>query len=116
MMVGSVDAMKVDVDRLASRIERNPRVAQSLRDVDLGYLITLLATYFTRGPDLEEWLEDAQINRERSLRLQYFAGFSVETYELLEIYRLMVPYRRYPKDLLVGSPEIRKRVEARWSQ
>lgn len=116
MVGGSAEAMKIDVDQLASRIERNPRLAQSLSDVDLGYLITLLATYFGRGPDLQEWLEDAQINRERSLRLQYFAGFSVETYELLEIYRMMVPYRQYPEDVLIASPEIRARVEARWSR
>jgi spermidine synthase len=116
MTVGSVEAMEIDVDQFASRIERNPRLAQSLRDVDLGYLITLLATYFARGPDLEEWLEDAEINRDRSLRLQYFAGFSVETYKLPEIYRLMAPYRHYPEDLLIASPEIRQRVEARWSQ
>ena len=116
MMAGSPDAMKVDVDQMAARIEQNPRIAQSLADVDLGYLITLLATYFARGPDLEEWLEDAQINRDRSLRLQYFAGFSVETYELLEIYRMMVPYRRYPEDLLITSPRIREQVEALWSR
>jgi spermidine synthase len=116
MMVGSADAMEIDVKQLAARIERNPRLAQSLEDVDLGYFITLLSTYFARGPDLEEWLEDAQINRERSLRLQYFAGFSVETYELREIYRAMVPYRQYPKDILIAPPEIRQRVEARWRQ
>jgi spermidine synthase len=116
MMIGSADAVKIDVNQLAARIERNPRLAQSLEDVDLGYFITLLATYFTRGPDLEEWLEDAQINRERSLRLQYFAGFSVETYELREIYRAMVPYRQYPEDILIAPQEIRQRVEARWRQ
>lgn len=115
-MIGSADAMEIDVNQLAARIERNPRLAQSLEDVDLGYFITLLATYFARGPDLEEWLEDAQINRERSLRLQYFAGFSVETYELREIYRAMVPYRQYPEDILIAPPEIRQRVEARWRQ
>jgi len=116
MMLGSADAVEIDVNQLAARIERNPRLAQSLEDVDLGYFITLLATYFTRGSDLEEWLEDAQINRERSLRLQYFAGFSVETYELREIYRAMVPYRQYPEDILIAPREIRQRVEARWRQ
>ena len=115
VMIGQVGAMKIDVDRLASRIERNPRLAQSLADVDLGYLITLLAAYFGRGADLAEWLEDAQINHERSLRLQYLAGFSVERYEEQEIYRSMAHYRRYPKDLFIAPPGIRERVQARWS-
>ena len=116
VMIGQVGAMKIDVDRLASRIEQNPWLAQSLADVDLGYLITLLATYFGRGPDLAEWLEGAQINHERSLRLQYLAGLSHERYEELEIYRSMARYRRYPEDLFIAPPGIREQVQARWSQ
>ncbi|MFB3117169.1 MAG: SAM-dependent methyltransferase, partial [Myxococcota bacterium] len=116
VMIGQVGAMKIDVAQLASRIERNPRLAQSLADVDLGYLITLLATYFGRGADLAEWLEGAQINHERSLRLQYLAGFSVEHYAEQEIYRSMAQYRRYPADLLIAPAEIRKQIEARWSR
>ena len=116
VMIGQVGAMKIDVDRLAARIDRNPRLAQSLADVDLGYMITLLAAYFGRGSDLAKWLEGAQINHERSLRLQYLAGFSVERYEELEIYRSMAAYRRYPADLIIAPPGIRERVQARWSQ
>jgi spermidine synthase len=116
VMVGQVGAMKIDVDRVASRIAQNPRLAQSLADVDLGYMVTLLAAYFGRESDLAKWLEGAQINHERSLRLQYLAGFSVERYEELEIYRSMAAYRRYPADLFVAPPGIRERVQARWSQ
>jgi spermidine synthase len=116
VMIGQVGAMKIDVDRLASRIERNPRLAQSLADVDLGYMITLLAAYFGRKSDLAQWLEGAQINHERSLRLQYLAGLSTERYEALEIYRSMAAYRRYPADLFIARPGIRERVQARWSQ
>jgi spermidine synthase len=116
VMIGQDGPMRIDVDRMASKIRQNPRLAQSLADVDLGYLITLLSTYFGRGPDLKQWLEDAQINRERSLRLQYLAGFSLEVYEEREIYQAMAGYRRYPEDLLIASPEIREQVRTRWSQ
>jgi spermidine synthase len=116
VMIGQVGAMKIDVDRVASRIAQNPRLAQSLADVDLDYMITLLAAYMGRKSDLAEWLEDAQINHERSLRLQYLAGFSVERYEDLEIYRSIAAYRRYPEDLFIAPPGIRERVQARWSQ
>ena len=116
VMIGQDGPMRIDVDRVASRIRQNPRLAQSLADVDLGYLITLLSTYFGRGPDLTQWLEDAQINRERSLRLQYLAGFSLEVYQEREIYQAMAGYRRYPEDLLIASPEIGEQVRRRWSQ
>jgi spermidine synthase len=116
VMIGQVGALKIDVEQVTSRIARNPRLAQSLADVDLGYMITLLAAYFGRRADLAEWLEDAEINHERSLRLQYLAGFSVERYRELEIYRSIAAYRRYPEDLIIAPPGIRERVEARWSQ
>jgi len=116
VMIGQDGPMRIDVDQMTSRIQQNPRLAQSLADVDLSYLITLLSTYFGRGPDLVEWLEGAQINRERSLRLQYLAGFSVDIYEVREIYHAMASYRRYPEDILIASPEIREQVRARWSQ
>ncbi|MBW2493376.1 MAG: SAM-dependent methyltransferase, partial [Deltaproteobacteria bacterium] len=116
VMMGSDGPMQVEVDRMASRIRQNPRLAQSLEDVDLGYLITLLATYFGRGSELANWLADAQINRERSLRLQYLAGFSLDVYEEREIYRAMAAHRRYPADILVASPEIEAQVRERWSQ
>jgi spermidine synthase len=116
VMIGQVGPLKIDVDRVASRIARNPRLAQSLADVDLDYLVTLLAAYFGRKADLAEWLEGAQINHERSLRLQYLAGFSVERYEELEIYRSMAAYRRYPADIFIAPPGIGERVRARWSQ
>ena len=116
VMIGQDGPMRVEVDQMASRIGRNPRIAQSLADVDLGYLITLLATYFGRGPDLAGWLEDAQINRDRSLRLQYLAGFSLEVYEEREIYRAMAAYRRYPDELLIAPPEIGEQVRTRWSR
>ncbi len=116
VMIGQDGAMKIDVERLAARIERNPRLAQSLADVDLDYLVTLLAAYFGRGPDLAEWLADAQINHERSLRLQYLAGFSIERQHQREIYQAMARYRRYPEDLFIAPPGVRERVEGRWLQ
>jgi spermidine synthase len=79
-------------------------------------MITLLAAYFGRKSDLAQWLEGAQIDHERSLRLQYLAGLSTERYEALEIYRSMAAYRRYPADLFIARPGIRERVQARWSQ
>jgi spermidine synthase len=116
VMIGQDGAMKIDVERLAARIERNPRLAQSLADVDLDYLVTLLAAYFGRGPDLAEWLADAQINHERSLRLQYLAGFSIERQHQREIYQAVARYRRYPEDLFIAPPGVRERVEDRWLQ
>ena len=106
--------MRIDVNRMAARIEENPTLVQSLTDVDLGYLITILAAYVSRGPDLATWLEGAQINRESSLRLQYLAGLAIEVYRGQEIYRSIARHHRYPDDIFVAPSEIRDRIHRRW--
>ena len=55
-----------------------------------------------RGSDLEEWLSDAVINRDRNLRLQYFAGLGLNLYKSDEIYAEMLSHRKFPADLFVG--------------
>ena len=116
LMVGKVGEFAIDVEELAARIEGNPRLAQSLAEVDLGYLITLLAAYVTRGPELTEWLEDAQINRDYGLRLQYLAGLAIGVNVPKEIYRAIAGDRRFPDEVLIAPPEIRDRVRRRWGQ
>jgi len=53
---------------------------------------------------LAPWLQDAQINHDRNLRLQYLAGLSLNEYDQQAIYAQMLRYRRYPDHLFVGSP------------
>jgi len=115
LMVGQVGPIKIDVGRLAARIDANPRVAQSLAEVDLGYLVTLLAAYIGRGPELGAWLEGAEINREHSLRLQYLAGMAVGGHVTQQIYGSIARYRRYPEEIFLAPREIRDRVLSRWS-
>ena len=62
------------------------------------------ATYGGRGQDLRPWLQDAEINRDNNLRLQFLAGFGVDRDQRMEIYRGIVGYRRFPDDMFVGSP------------
>ena len=51
------------------------------------------------------WLADAQINRDKNLRLQYLAGASINEYVADDIYRDMAQYRTWPEGLFTGSPE-----------
>ena len=69
----------------------------------------LLATYGGRGQDLRPWLKDADINRDRNLRLQYLAGLGLNLRESALIYNGMVGHRRFPDDLFVGS-DVQKSV------
>jgi spermidine synthase len=49
------------------------------------------------------WLNDAEINRDRNLRLQYMAGSEMNLDEGLVIYEEMIVYRKFPADLFAGS-------------
>jgi len=59
-----------------------------------------------------EWLPSrrssragAEINRDRDLRLQYLAGWGINSSLEDYIYRQMLCYRRLPRDLFTGSAE-----------
>jgi spermidine synthase len=62
-----------------------------------------LTTYAGYGPELRSWLEDAQINIDLNLRLQYLAGLDVHFTEQERIYRDMLIYRKLPADIFTGS-------------
>ena len=65
----------------------------------------LLSTYAGQGPDLQDWLRDAQINTDRNLRLQYLAGMGLNAQQGAAIYNSIVSYRKFPEDLFLASPE-----------
>jgi len=77
VLLGQVDGLKIDVDEFQERMHRDPRVAQSLEEVGFRTMVSLLGTYAGQGPDLGPWLKQAEINRDRNLRLQYLAGMGL---------------------------------------
>ena len=80
-------------------------MAKSLREIGMSSAVALFATYAGRKPDLEPWLRDATLNRDRNLRLQYLAGLGYNEFLGTEIRDEMLRYRTFPTDLFTGSPE-----------
>jgi spermidine synthase len=76
-----------------------------LHDIEIGSLEALFATYAGNQSDLEPWLRGADINRDGDLRLQYIAGWGINSRLENVIYRQMIAYRRPPDHLFTGSPE-----------
>ena len=106
VMIGSVDEMKLDLVALEEQLTRNPRVRQSLADIDFYSGLELLTSYVGQGSDLQPWLLDAQINRDRSLRLQYLAGLAIDRNDAVLIFTAMSQYRRYPDNLFLAPPSM----------
>jgi spermidine synthase len=85
------------------RLAAAPRVARSLDAVLLQSAAAILATYAGRAEDLAPLLSDAEINRERHLRLQYLAGLAANKDQRYVIFQELVKHRRYPADLFEAS-------------
>lgn len=109
VLLGRADETPIVVRDLQTRLDQpdHAAVARSLRGVSLGSAVELLATYAGRAAELKPWLKEAEINRDRNLRLQYLAGKGVN-YNLGErIYDDMLAYRGFPEDLFVGDERFR---------
>jgi spermidine synthase len=106
VMIGSIDPMPVDVVAIDERLRRDRQVRDSLAAVDFHTGLELVSSYVGRAQDLRPWLADAQINRDRSLRLQYLAGLAIDENNGARIFRAMSEYRRYPDGLFVAPPQV----------
>ena len=106
-LLGENTPAPVDIDAIDARLHSPAyqRVAQSLADVGVHSAVDLLGIYAGRAQDLAPWLQDAEINRDDNLRLQYLAGMAVNVHDRLGIFKAIVSYRHFPADLFVGSPE-----------
>src|SRR5690606_12817313 len=98
----------IDVDRIGERLElpEYARVAASLREVGFRSAADLLGTYAGGREDLAEWLDGAEINTDRNLRLQYLAGEGLNAYRADEIFARMTSAGVvFPDWLFTGSDE-----------
>jgi spermidine synthase len=97
------------VDDLQDWLEWHPAVAGSLQEAGFGATeelsVDLLATYAGQARDLKEWLQGAQINTDRNLRLQYLAGMALNRLLSARILKDILVDYRFPDNLITGSEE-----------
>ena len=69
---------------------------------------------------MQPWLTDAQINRDRNLRLQYLAGRGLNLYHADTIYAEMLPYAKDPQGIFTGSDDLKQellqKIQAAWNR
>ncbi len=121
VLFGELEPTVIDVDLLQQRLDRpdHKLVKQSLREVGFGELrtetdgmvvepeegIDLLATYIGQAPLMTEWSRGAQINSDRTLRLQYMAGLWLNSYIGERILASILADYRFPDQTFVGPKE-----------
>jgi spermidine synthase len=108
VLLGQVEPTKIDVDAIERKLRRPEYapMAQSLREVGMNSAVDLFSTFAGQASDLAPWLQDASINRDRNLRLQFLAGMGLNLYQSDVIYSSMLAYaHRFPENLFVASPQ-----------
>jgi spermidine synthase len=106
VLLGMKEPTRIDVDAVQALLDRPEMsaVARSLGEVAIHSSVDLFSNYAGTPRDLAPWLADAQINRDRNLRLQYLAGLGAHLYESDRIYADMLRYSTTdPQDLFEGS-------------
>jgi spermidine synthase len=113
VLTGQAESPNIDIDKMQQRLESGQLAgaAAALRDVGFSSAIDLLATYAGYAPDLVPWLQSAEINRDRNLRLQFLAGTEINSYLNASIYDEMLRYRQFPEELFGGSTDARLAVK-----
>jgi spermidine synthase len=106
VLLGQKGTTKIDVDAIQAKLQRPEYapMAKSLREIGMNSAVDLFSTYAGRKPDLEPWLRDATLNRDKNLRLQYLAGLGLNLYQADVIYADMLRnVTKLPEDLFIAS-------------
>jgi spermidine synthase len=113
VLLGQVEPTKIDLDAVDERLRRPEysHVARSLSEVGLRSAVDLFATFAGQAADFAPWLNDAEINRDRNLRLQYLAGRGLNLYRAAAIYSEMLAYAKEPRDIFVGSDQLKQELQ-----
>ena len=107
VFLGQSGPFTINLDEVQQRLDRPDYapVAQSLREVGVGSPFELFSTFIGQKSDLEPWMAGAAINHDQDLRLQYLAGWGINSSLEDVLYGRMLAMRRPPRNLFTGSPE-----------
>jgi spermidine synthase len=107
VLLGQAQPAGIDLDRIEARLRRPEYgpVVKSLAAIRMSSAVDLFATFAGSAADMAPWLRDAQINRDRNLRLQYLAGRGLNLYQAAAIFSEMRPFANHPGAIFRGSDE-----------
>ena len=107
VLMAHLDAAPINVDDVQKKLDSKEYagVLASLADVQFASATDLFGTYAGRASDLAAMLLGTPINRDLNMRLQYIAGWGVNSVAAEPIYREILSHRSFPEGLLEGTGE-----------
>jgi spermidine synthase len=114
VFMGQAEPLKVDVDEVQRRLDRPDyaTVAASLRGIGIGSVVDLLSTFTGQASDFAPWVAGSELNRDMDLRLQYLAGWGIDSTIENDLFQEMISYRKAPENLFSGSSPLRSSLLA----
>lgn len=105
IICGSLAPAPVDVQATERWLQHTPAFHQSLEAIQLSSISDLLSLYSGQKRDLGPWLQDAVVNRDWAMRLEYLAGRAFRYRRSEVIFETITGYRVFPEDLFVNVPQ-----------
>ena len=105
VMLGTLDPLTVNLDTLQTRLDRPDHAVarEALATLGLGSAISLMSTYAGQASDLKTWLVGAELNHDRSLRLQYLAGLQLNSNRGSDAFNEMLRCVAFPEEIFLGT-------------
>lgn len=107
VLLGRLGTSPINIDAIQKRLDdaKYSGAVSSLAEAEFNSAFDLMATYAGRASDLAPMLTGVEINRDLNMRLQYIAGWGVNSVTSAQVYRKLLSYRQFPQDLLAGTGE-----------
>lgn len=105
VMLGQVGPLKIDLEELGRRYKARPLLAAAMAEIGFLDHVMLMGTFAGQGPRLQTYMQDAAINRDRSLRLQYLAGAALDVDYRAAIHAEIVKDLKFPDNIFVGESD-----------
>jgi spermidine synthase len=105
VLLGQVEPTVINLDEIQAKLSRPEYapIARSFSEIGMNSVVDLFSTFAGNKQQLQPWLADATINRDRNLKLQYLAGLGVHLYQSDVIYAGMLRHADYPQATFTGS-------------
>ena len=104
IICGSLAPLPVDVQARERWLQHTPGFHQSLEALQLSSISDLLSLYSGQKRNLWPWLQDAVVNRDWAMRLEYLAGRALGYRLSEEIFETIIDYRVFPENIFVNVP------------
>ena len=112
VLMGQVEPVKINVDDVERKLRQpdHARVVTSMQQIGFDDASAMYATYAGQYSDLKDWMAGAQINTDANLRLQYLAGWGLNSNLADTLYRKLLAMRKQPDNIFTGSDESRHTI------